>query len=276
MPTGCFARVNIFCSVLENMARIITITTDFGEVYPGIMKGIIAGVTPEARVIDITNALPPGDVVRGAFVLRYASAYFPPGTTHLAVIDPGVGSGRRALVIRGERYDFVGPDNGLLIPAARAQGSFKAYEITALDFFTKRVSPVFHGRDVFAPAAALLASGKTVPGLREIDDPVSIDFGKPEVGDGPVSGRVIYVDDFGNVVTNIEGDVLQGLCHPGETLDVNGWPARFVRTYFEGKEGELMVLIGSHGMTEIAYKGGSAAAMAGLAGHADVVIAAKR
>jgi S-adenosylmethionine hydrolase len=239
------------------------------------MKGVLAGIAPDVRTIDIANSLPAGDVRRGAFVLRYASGHFPAGTTHLAVVDPGVGSGRRALVIRGERYNFAGPDNGLLIPAARAQGKFKAFEITALDFFTRKVSPVFHGRDVFAPAAAFIATGKTIPGLREIDDPVAIDFGTPKIDGGSIAGRVIYVDDFGNAVTNIGGDALQGLCYLGEPLAVNDWPATFVSTYYEGKEGELMVLVGSHGMAEIAYKGGSAAAMAGLAPDSDIVITLK-
>jgi S-adenosyl-L-methionine hydrolase (adenosine-forming) len=257
------------------MPRIITITTDFGEVYPAVMKGVIAGIAGDVRTVDITNALPPGDVRRGAFVLRYASGHFPAGTTHLAVVDPGVGSRRRALVIVGERYSFVGPDNGLLMPAARAQGKFRACEITQLDFFTKHVSPVFHGRDVFAPAAALIASGGRVPGLREIDDPVSLDFGTPKVEGNVIVGRVIFVDDFGNAVTNIGGDALRGLCHPGEPLDVNGWPATFVNTYYEGNAGELMVLAGSHGMAEIAYRGGSAASMAGLAEDSEVVITPK-
>jgi S-adenosyl-L-methionine hydrolase (adenosine-forming) len=257
------------------MPGIITVTTDFGEVYPAIMKGVIASLAPEVRAIDITNSLPAGDVRRGAFVLRYVSVCFPARTIHLAVIDPGGGSDRRALVIRGERYDFIGPDNGLLLPAARAQGEFKAYEITMLDFFTKKVSPVFHGRDVFAPAAAYIASGKPIPGLREIDDPVTLDFGTPKISEDSITGRALFVDDFGNVVTNIGGDALQGLAYLGEPLDVNGWPATFVSAYYEGKEGELMVLTGSHGMAEIAYKGGSAAAMAGLAADAEVVITPK-
>jgi hypothetical protein len=254
------------------MPGIITVTTDFGEVYPAVMKGVIAGLAPDVRTIDITNALPAGDIRRGAFVLRYASAYFPAGTIHLAVVDPGVGSDRRALLIRGERYDFAGPDNGLLFPAAQAQGKYKAYEITRLDFFTKKVSPVFHGRDVFAPAAAYIASGRPIPGLREIDDPVTLDFGTPKISNGSVTGHVLFADDFGNVITNIGGDALQGLCYPGEPLDVNGWPATFVSAYYEGKEGELMVLAGSHGMAEIAYKEGSAAAMAGLCVNAEIVI----
>lgn len=254
---------------------IITITTDFGDIYPAIMKGVIAGIADDLRTVDITNSIPPGDIVRGAFALRYASGSFPPGTTHLAVVDPGVGSRRRALVIIGARYSFVGPDNGLLLPAARAQGSFKAYEITKQDFFTEGVSPVFHGRDVFAPAAALIASGRTVPGLREIADQVSLDFGTPRVEDRSIIGRVIYADGFGNVITNISGALLPERCRPGQLLEVNGRPATLVNTYCEGKKGELIVLIGSHGMAEVACREGSAAATTGLTAGAEVSITPK-
>jgi hypothetical protein len=166
----------------------------------------------------------------------------------------------------------VGPDNGLLVPAARAQGEYKAYEISDLEFHTRKVSPVFHGRDVFAPAAALIAAGTDVPGLREVPDPVGLDFGEPRIEGDAIAGKVICLDGFGNAVTNIGGDVLGGLFHLGERLSVNGWPARFVRTYYEGREGELLLLAGSHGMAEIAYRGGSAAAMAGLSPNSDVAI----
>lgn len=254
------------------MSGIITITTDFRDIYPGIMKGVIACIARDVRTIDVTNDIPQGDIRRGAFVLRYASRYFPADTVHLAIVDPGVGSGRRALIIPGERCSFVGPDNGLLMPAARAQGLSKVYEMTDLDFYTKNISPVFHGRDIFAPAAAYLASGKPVPGLRAIDDPVDLDFGTPRIEGNAITGRVIYVDSFGNVVTNIGGDALKGLCYLGETLEVNDWPARFVDAYYQGAEGELMVLEGSHGMIELAYKGGSAAVMTGLSGDDEVAI----
>jgi S-adenosylmethionine hydrolase len=180
------------------------------------------------------------------------------------VVDPGVGGDRRALVIKGEKYSFVGPDNGLLMPAARAQGRYKTYEITDHTFFMKRVSPVFHGRDVFAPAAAFLSKGIDIPCLREIDDPVDLDFGVPEIEDGKIIGKVIYVDRFGNVVTNIGGEALSGLLHLGESPDVNGITMEFVRTYSEVPECSLILLVGSHGMTEIACSGDSAASLMGL------------
>jgi len=142
------------------MPAIVTLTTDFGTVYPAIMKGVMRSINPDIEAIDVTDSIPPGNIIQGAFVLRFASVYFPPGTIHIAVVDPGVGGERRALVIKGERYTLVGPDNGLLMPAALAQGNFDVYEITDLTFFTKNVSPVFHGRDVFAPAASYLSIGK--------------------------------------------------------------------------------------------------------------------
>lgn len=254
------------------MLTIITLTTDFGSVYPAIMKGVMLSINPELEMVDITHSIPPGDVVQGAFALQFSSQYFPPGTVHLAIVDPGVGGARRALVIKGERYTFVGPDNGLLIRAARLQGKFSVYEISELEFFTSRVSPVFHGRDVFAPAAAFLSSGRDVPGLVEIDDPMDMDFGVPELKDDLIMGKVLYVDAFGNVVTNIGGDVLMGLCHLGQTLDVNGVLMPLVRTYCEAGKSNLLMLVGSHGMAEIACDGDEASTLMGLKNGDEVAI----
>jgi len=239
----------------------ITLTTDFGDVYPAIMKGVILSIDPRAVLVDISHSVEPGDVRGGAFILQFASHNFPEGSIHLAVVDPGVGGERRALVIKGEKYSFVGPDNGLLIPAARAQGRYRVYEITDHMFFMKRVSPVFHGRDVFAPAAAFLSKGISIPCLSEIEDPVDLDFGVPEIKDGKIIGKVIYIDRFGNVVTNIPGEALSGLLHLGETPDVNGVDMDFVRTYSEVPRCTLILLVGSHGMAEIACSGDSAASL---------------
>lgn len=254
------------------MPSFITLTTDFGDIYPGIMKGVIASVSRSLRTIDITHGIPPGDIRQGAFVLQYASAAFPRDTVHLAVVDPGVGSGRRALVIFGEKYTFVGPDNGLLLPAAKAQGRFRVYEISDLEFYTKTVSPVFHGRDVFAPAAAFIASGEPVPGLTEISDPVDLDLGTPSLKEDGIHGEVICVDSFGNVITNIGGDVLAGLLFLGDTVEINGVPATYVTTYREGASGDLLLLTGSHGMAEIAINEDSAAAYTGLGPEDKIVI----
>ncbi len=251
---------------------VITLLTDFSDVYPGIMKGVILSIDPKVMLVDISHSIRPGDIHSGAFILQFASRYFPEGSIHLAVVDPGVGGERRALVIRGEKYTFVGPDNGLLMPAARAQGRYKVYEIADHMFFTKRVSPVFHGRDVFAPAAAFLSKGIAIPCLKEIFDPVGLDFGVPEIKDGKITGKVIYVDGFGNVVTNIPADVLSGLLHLGETPGVNGVEMSFVHTYSEAPRGSLILLAGSHGMAEVACNGDSAALLMGLNAGDHIVI----
>ncbi|CAJ38180.1 SAM hydrolase/SAM-dependent halogenase family protein [Methanocella arvoryzae] len=257
------------------MPGIVTITTDFGDIYPGVMKGVIACISAHVRTIDITNAIPAGDIRQGAFILQYASLSFPRGTVHLAVVDPGVGSSRRALVILGEEYCFVGPDNGLLLPAARAQGQFRAYEITDLEFYRKAVSPVFHGRDVFAPAAAMIAAGESVPGLREIFDPVDLDFGTSALTEDGIRGQVIYVDPFGNVITNIGGDVIGGLLFLGDTVEINGASATYVTTYHDGGAGDLLLLKGSHGMAEIAINGDRASEYTGLGAGDDILISVK-
>lgn len=254
------------------MPGIITITTDFGDIYPGIMKGVIARISGSIKTIDITNSIAPGDIRQGAFILQYASASFPKGTVHLAVVDPGVGSGRRALVILGEKYWFVGPDNGLLLPAARAQGQFRAYEITNLDFYEEKVSSVFHGRDVFAPAAAIIAAGDSVPGLEEIFDPIDLDFGVPVLEEDGIHGEVIIVDPFGNVVTNIGGEALGGLIFLGDTIEINGTEATYVTTYHDGGKGDLLLLTGSHGMAEIAINGDRASEYTALRPGDEVVV----
>jgi len=246
------------------MPAIITLTTDFGKVYPAIMKGVMLRMNPDIEAIDITDSIPPGDIVQGAFVLQFASVYFPPGSIHVAIVDPGVGGERRALVIKGELYTLIGPDNGLLMPAARAQGSFDVYEIADLGFYTSNVSPVFHGRDVFAPAAAFISMRQEIPGLRQIKDPVDLYFGVPRLTDDTITGKVLFVDSFGNVVTNISRDVIMGLCHYGQELDVNGVLVPLLRTYCETDRRSLLVLVGSHGMAEIACSGDNAAELMSL------------
>ncbi|WP_174590045.1 SAM hydrolase/SAM-dependent halogenase family protein [Methanocella conradii] len=249
---------------------IITLTTDFGDVYPAIMKGVILSIHPGAKLVDISHSVRPGDVRGGAFILRFASGHFSPGSVHLAVVDPSVGGRRRAIVIKGEKYSFVGPDNGLLMPAARAQGAYRVYEISDLSFYARKVSPVFHGRDVFAPAAAFLSKGHEIPCLREITDPVDLDFGVPELKDDKVVGKVIYVDGFGNVITNIGGEALSGLLHLGMAPKVNDVEMPFVRAYCDAPRRTLVLLVGSHGMAEIACNGDSASTLMGL-GAGDMV-----
>ncbi|MDI6888844.1 MAG: S-adenosyl-l-methionine hydroxide adenosyltransferase family protein [Methanocellales archaeon] len=232
---------------------IITLLTDFGDLYPALMKAVILKINPDAHIIDISHNIPPQNIRAGAFALMYATEEFPGRTIHVAVIDPGVGTERRALVIKaGEQY-LVGPDNGLLIPAARNLGDFTVYKIRVIS----PKSATFHGRDVFAPVAARLSKDYDTSKFKSIDDFVNLDFGKTRVSKGALDGEVVYIDAFGNVITNIPGSLALQHMHYGDEVEVCGQRMPFVRTYAEAS-GPL-ITIGSHRFLEISVRGGVAA-----------------
>ena len=193
---------------------VITFLTDFGlqDDFVGTCHGVIARIAPEVRVIDITHGIRPGHVLQGALVLANTLPYMPAGV-HLAVVDPGVGSGRRALALR-DREDrlYVGPDNGLLLPAAdRAGGVAEAHELANADYSLQPVSRTFHGRDLFSPAAAYLAAGVELAELGPPVDPeelVRLEMPEPEVGQHRIRAVVMVVDRFGNVALNLRRDQL--------------------------------------------------------------------
>jgi S-adenosylmethionine hydrolase len=189
-------------------AALITLTTDFGLVDPfvGILKGVIASRAPGVVTIDITHGIPPQDVLAGALVLRHAVPFFPPGTVHLAVVDPGVGSARRALCVETDTALLVAPDNGLLSLVAPAPAVRRIVELTEERFFLTPRSTTFHGRDVFAPVAAAVATGTDLddlgprrPDLQRLAVP------EPTRRGSAFHGQIIYVDRFGNLVTNLPG-----------------------------------------------------------------------
>lgn len=241
---------------------IITLLTDFGlrDAYTGVMKGVILGVCPEARLVDLSHEVPPQNVAAGALLLRSAAPYFPAGTIHVAVVDPGVGGRRAAILVQTPRAIFVGPDNGLLHPAATAFGVQRVIELSRSEYHLPEVSRTFHGRDVFAPVAAHLACGVAPdafgaprPGLRPLSLPLP-----SRTADG-VRGEVIHVDHFGNLVTNL---TRQDIVFPGREVSVSiagVAPIPLVGTYDEAEVGELLALIGSGGNLEIAVRQGSAA-----------------
>jgi len=257
--------------------RVVTLLTDFGRAspYPAEMHGVLrAGC--RATVVDITHEIPAHDVACGAYVLAAAVPAFPAGTVHVAVVDPGVGTARLPLAVVSGGHLFVGPDNGVLLPAARALGPVRAHVIDEERFGRRPISPTFHGRDLFAPAAAALASGLPVeqmgapaPALVELPEV------RPAHAAGALTGQVLYRDTFGNVVTNIPGQWLQtfpGSCvldHPRGRVAV-----RRVRTYGEGNAGEPLVLVGSGGTIEIAICGGRAAEALGLEAGAPIALRA--
>ncbi|MFN7105598.1 MAG: S-adenosyl-l-methionine hydroxide adenosyltransferase family protein [Pyrobaculum sp.] len=231
----------------------IALLTDFGtrDYFVAVMKGVILSINPRAVIIDITHEISPQDVETGAFVLKTAYRWFPPGTIFVAVVDPGVGTERAPLLLKTRRYFFIGPDNGLLTPAAEEDKIEEAYYIT---YRLPNTSKTFHGRDIFAPTAALLSLGVSPQALgtptRQWTRPVS-----PHM-----ATRVIYVDRFGNVYTNVTREPAS----LGETLCIKTptgvIKARHVQTYGQAAPGETITLINSEGYLEIAVAMGNAAA----------------
>ena len=197
------------CGEESGAASVITLLTDFGpdEHYAGVMKGVILATNPSARVVDITHAIRPYDVRGGSLILGAAAHNFPRGTVHAAVVDPGVGSGRRGIIAATQNYYFVGPDNGLLSCALDDPLYAWTRELREDAFFLDEVSSTFHGRDVFAPAAAHLAGGTPPEEFGPlVADPVRLDFPRArfEEAEEAIVGEVIYVDRYGNLITNID------------------------------------------------------------------------
>ena len=244
---------------------IITLTTDFGLVdgYVGIMKGVILSIYSAAQLVDLSHDIAPQNVRQAAYVLSRATPYFPEGTVHLVVVDPGVGGRRRPVVVRTRHASYVGPDNGVLTHALAEAGA-QAWELNRPEFWLPEVSQTFHGRDIFAPVAAHLARG--VPPRRlgqPISDPVRLPLRPPtRHSDGRITGQVVYVDHFGNLITDIPaGWVASGnwQCHiAGQHIP--GLSA----AYTEAPQGALVALVGSAGTVEFAVRDGNAAQRLGV------------
>jgi hypothetical protein len=245
--------------------KIITLLSDFGSFYPAQMKGVIlsrlADKTQDITFVDIAHDIPPQDVRAGAFVLLSSARYFPPGTIHLAVVDPGVGTDRLGLVVESSGQLFVGPDNGLLLPAARSLGTpgnpLQAYKIASFEALGLGsgygpVSNTFHGRDIFAPVAALLASGKSPASIGPRVRPKDLNFGEAKKTDRGIEATVIYVDRFGNLILNMRKV-------PSFQVSLKGIKLKRVRTYAQARRIEPLITFGSHGFAEIAVNQGNAA-----------------
>ena len=238
------------------MASIVTLTTDFGTAdgYVGEMKGVLASRAPEATLIDVTHDIPAHDVEAARLVVARIWRRWPPGTVHLVVVDPGVGSSRRAIVVESDGRFLVGPDNGVLSPALLVPGA-RVVELPVPD----GAAPTFHGRDVFAPAAASLVRGAALDSLGdEVTDPTVRRTPEPvRLADGGVEGEVITVDRFGNAVTNL-------LWLRAADVEVAGRKLMLQRTYADVMPGDAVALVGSSGLIEIAVRDGSAAAVLDL------------
>ena len=244
---------------------IITLMTDFGlkDGNVGVMKGIIAGITPQAQIIDLSHLISPQNAPEAALILLRSAPYFPAGTIHTVVVDPGVGTKRRPMVARlGDQY-FVGPDNGIitmLLDRLEAQGqSWAGYDLDRPQYWLSQVSHVFHGRDIFAPAAAHLAAGVTLEELgTPFSDPVRLPLPQPERSPTGWRGEVIHIDHFGNVASNIRIENMQkdekatvSLCG----VDIQG----MVDTFGERPDGALVALFGSTGNLIVSVVNGDAA-----------------
>lgn len=242
---------------------LITLTTDFGPgKYVAAMKGIILGINPAVNIIDVSHEIRPQNVREGAFVLFSSLRYFPHGV-HVGVVDPGVGGDRKDIVMECERGILVGPDNGLLAPAARNLGLKRVFEIRNPKYVRPPVHPTFHGRDVLAPAAAYLSAGVGPEVLGpELDEFVELSFGRYEVTPGELRGVVLYVDRFGNLITNIPREALEGWAKLGDPLVIHvegrGVVGRFQPSYAFGNREEPLVMISSSEMVEIAVVNGRA------------------
>lgn len=257
------------------MSAIVTLTTDFSppDPYVGMMKGVILARAPGASVVDLAHGLPQGSVLRATLVLLDSKAFFPAGTVHLAVVDPGVGTSRRALAARAGGQFFLAPDNGLLWEILRTDLE-ELRSVERREVLLEEVSRTFHGRDVFAPVAAYVARGGPLADLGPevpFSDIVKLEVPQPVLTDSAVAGEVLYVDGFGNVVTNIRGKDLARMEGSVRVL-LAGRQARPVDAYAQGKEGELLALWGSSGRLEFAVRDGSAAEVFGANAGAEVRI----
>jgi S-adenosylmethionine hydrolase len=237
---------------------MITLSSDFGWPYPAAMRGVVLQRT-DARVVDVTHEFPRQDVRAAAFWLREILPYFPPAV-HVVVVDPGVGTDRAAVAVRAGEHVLVGPDNGVLLPPARALANQTDANIEVFDVaYGEPESVTFHGRDVFAPTGADINdlgrdSFESADAYTRTDDYVDLAFPTPDIGDDEVAGEVMVVDDFGNVITNVPSEVL--VDHYGTDLSVNYEDVPVMRTYADADPGQRLVTVGSHGNVELAVNQG--------------------
>lgn len=255
---------------------VITLTTDFSlhDSYVGTMKGVILRIFPEARLVDISHHITPQDVLEASLVLGSGFRFFPPGTVHLAVVDPGVGGGRRPIMICGSEQYFVGPDNGTFSRILERDPEARVHEIRESKFLLPSISDTFHGRDIFAPVAAYLARGVDPAEI----GPITTEFRRlavpvPTIWGDQIRGEVIHIDSFGNIVSNITRQQFRAavgsqsfrILINGKVID------RLHRTYEEQERGRTLALFGSSDLLEIAVAEGRAERRIG-AGKGDTVL----
>ena len=253
-------------ATVVGVTGIVTLTTDFGarDSYVAQLKGVLLAQCADLRIHDLTHEIASHDVVEGALFLAGAVPAFPPGTVHLAVVDPGVGTGRRAIAVDVAGQFVVCPDNGLLTVLARSNPIAAAHGITNADLRREPASATFEGRDVFAPTAAHLACGGTLLDLgAPVSDLAQLALPEPVADEGGVRGEVMHVDRFGNAITNIPAAMLPDGPR-GVHVQVAGRDLPLLRTYADAGRCEALAVVGSSGHVEIAVREGSAADVLGL------------
>lgn len=248
---------------------VLTLLTDFGNSqYVGQMKGVIHRIQPDARIVDITHQVGQGQIKEGAFLLWASVPYFPKDAVHVGVVDPGVGTDRAPILVTTKQGSLVGPDNGLLIPAARRLGLLEVVEATNEELFLPDVSHTFHGRDIFAPVAAHVARGATPDEVGVVADGFIEEALKAPVLDDRIRGEVLHVDHFGNVVTSIWHEDLDAHVDVGDAvpLDVAGKDEEVprVHTFDDVEDATAGLIVGSTGFIELVVHDGSAAELFGL------------
>jgi S-adenosylmethionine hydrolase len=270
---------------MNNSPRVITLTTDFGtsDAYVGVMKGVILGINPNVQVVDITHAVPPQDIHEAAFLIHSAYRYFPKGTIHVIVVDPGVGSDRQAIICQTDHAFFVCPDNGILsylLPEIENDEE-QLWHVVAIQnraYYLPEVSQTFHGRDIFAPVAAHLSLGVLIDDIGPpLQNLVQLSLPPLTISNDKLTGGIIKIDSFGNAITNISESELIHLGN-ASTRGTSNYEVtvgstqlkRLNRIYAESEIGAPLAIIGSSGMLEIAVNGGSAAQVLGLK-HGDTV-----
>jgi len=249
---------------------IITLTTDYGtdDHLVGVLKGVILKINPDAQIVDITHGVAPFDLLDGAMAIANAYSYFPPRTIHVVVVDPGVGTDRRPLLVSGQNQYFIAPDNGVLSGVYDKEQNFVVRHLTAEHYFLQPVSKTFHGRDIFAAVAGWLSKNWQPASMgEEITDFKRFALPRPKEADGLVKGVVLKVDSFGNLITNFRSeDLPEGALEKGEIkLQVGSHTvSKLVPTFANGNAGEAIAYVGSSGLVEIGVNKGNASKTLGL------------
>jgi S-adenosyl-L-methionine hydrolase (adenosine-forming) len=257
---------------------IITLTTDYGtsDHLVGVLKGVILSINPEVNIIDITHRVLAHDVLDGALTIGQAYKFFPPKTIHLIVVDPGVGTPRRPVLVAGDQHYFVAPDNGVLSSVYDQTEALYVWNITSEHYFRNPVSNTFHGRDIFAPVAAWLSKSWQSSSFGDpITDFVRFALPKPKTVGNLVKGAVLRVDHFGNLITNITAEDVPALVAADGKFTIrlgNGQVSKVVQTFAQGAAGEVVGIIGSSGFLEISVNKGNAARTLAAARGAEVTI----